>query len=100
MFADIAGYLQIDPASAGPEAPLWAALAIVAGGLLGEFVHRGLGLPRLVGYGVAGLLVGALVGRGPGVMQGTARLVVDLALALLLFELGRRVRRIGSSSAP
>lgn len=92
MLADIAGYLQIDPASALPEAPLWAALALVCGGLLGEFVRRALGLPRIVGYSAAGLLVGLGLGRELALLQGTARLVVDLALALLLFELGGRVR--------
>lgn len=92
MLADIAGYLQIDPWSATPEAPLWAALALVLGGLLGELARRGLGLPRLVGYSAVGLLLGLLLGRGLDLLQGTARLVVDLALAVLLFELGSRVR--------
>jgi Kef-type K+ transport system membrane component KefB len=90
MWVAIADWLQIDLAP--PEAPFWAALALVAGGVLGEAVRRGLGLPRIVGYGAVGLLAGALLGRGLDVMHGTPRLVVDLALALLLFELGSRVR--------
>lgn len=90
MWADLADWLQIDPAA--PEAPFWAALALVLGGVIGELARRGLGLPRIVGYGAVGLLAGALLGRGLGALQGTVRLVVDLALALLLFELGSRVR--------
>ena len=66
---------------------------IIAGALLGEAVFRFLGLPRIVGYSLAGLGM-AFTGHGvaTGSMVGTLRLVVDLALALLLFELGARVR--------
>ena len=71
---------------------LWAALALVAGGVLGECVQRLLGWPRIVGYSVVGMLL-AFVGLGVGSrgLDGPLRLVVDLALALLLFELGARV---------
>ncbi|MDE2080697.1 MAG: cation:proton antiporter [Burkholderiales bacterium] len=90
MLSEIAGYLQIHPWPPLPELPFWAALALVAGGLLGELVRRGLGLPRIVGYSAVGLVLGAL-GLGAWPLAGSARLVVDLALALLLFELGSRV---------
>ncbi|WP_395139114.1 cation:proton antiporter [Schlegelella aquatica] len=77
----------------GHEALLGSSLVIIAGALLGEAVFRFLGLPRIVGYSLAGLGM-AFTGHGvaTGSMVGTLRLVVDLALALLLFELGARVR--------
>ncbi|MBK1612119.1 sodium:proton exchanger [Rubrivivax gelatinosus] len=91
MLAEVAGYLQIEPWPLEPQVPFWGALALVAGALLGEAVRRLFGVPRIVGYSAVGLLIG-LAGWGGGVLHGPARLVVDLALALLLFELGSRVR--------
>lgn len=93
MLAQIAGHLQIQPWPPVPDALFWAALALVAGGLLGEAVDRALGWPRIVGYGAVGLLLAA-AGLGPegGRPAGSLRLIVDLALGLLLFELGSRVR--------
>jgi Kef-type K+ transport system membrane component KefB len=89
MLADIAGNLQIDwPAD--PGMAFWVALALVAGALLGELVRRAFGVPRIVGYSVVGLVLGG-AGFGAGLLQGSERLIVDLALALLLFELGSRV---------
>lgn len=92
MSETIAAYLQITPWPLQADALLWTALTLVAGGLLGELVFRLTGLPRIVGYGVAGLLA-ALSGHGlhAGRLSGSVRLVVDLALALLLFELGSRI---------
>ena len=89
MVAALADYLQVPPWA--PGVPFWAALALVAGALLGELVRRAFGVPRIVGYSVVGGVIG-FAGFGAGNLQGTARLVVDLALALLLFELGSRVR--------
>lgn len=91
MLEDIAGYLQIESWPLVPQMPFWAALALVAGALLGEGVRRAFGVPRIIGYSAVGLAIG-LGGWGGGVLQGPARLIVDLALALLLFELGSRVR--------
>ncbi|EGJ09310.1 MULTISPECIES: cation:proton antiporter [Rubrivivax] len=91
MLEDIAGYLQIESWPLVPQMPFWGALALVAGALLGEGVRRAFGVPRIIGYSAVGLAIG-LGGWGGGVLQGPARLVVDLALALLLFELGSRVR--------
>ncbi|BAL93634.1 cation:proton antiporter [Rubrivivax gelatinosus] len=91
MLEDIAGYLQIESWPLVPQMPFWGALALVAGALLGEGVRRAFGVPRIVGYSAVGLVIG-LGGWGGGVLHGPARLVVDLALALLLFELGSRVR--------
>jgi Kef-type K+ transport system membrane component KefB len=90
MLADIASFLQINPWPPVPEVPFWGALALIAGGLLGEIVRRVFGLPRIVGYSIVGLVLG-LSGLGAVPLAGSRRLVVDLALALLLFELGSRV---------
>jgi len=76
-----------------PPDQLWlVALVLVAGALAGEAIARTTRLPRLVGYTLAG---GVAAAAGMGVqmpLDGSARLVIDLALALLLFEIGCRVR--------
>ncbi|MDE2504079.1 MAG: cation:proton antiporter, partial [Burkholderiales bacterium] len=75
-----------------PDPAFWAALLLVAGALAGEAIARWSRLPRVVGYSAAGCLA-ALAGLGPGMpLDGAARLIVDVALALLLFEIGSRVR--------
>lgn len=68
------------------------ALVLMLGAVCGEFFNRILCLPRITGYSVAGLLVGpALLNWvGPDQIDGM-RLVIDLSLALMLFELGVRV---------
>jgi len=75
-----------------PDVLLWVSLTIVVAGLLGEFVFRTLKLPRVVGYAAVGTAVSAF---GPGIggaaLQPGLRLIVDLGLALLLFELGARI---------
>ncbi len=93
MLTEIAAYLQVEPWPPAPDAMFWSALALVCGALLGEGVQRGLGLPRIVGYSIAGMAI-ALSGNGlaDGQLKGSLRLIVDLALALLLFELGSRLR--------
>ncbi len=76
-----------------PPDTLWLlALVMVVGGLAGEVIARTTRLPRLVGYTLAGCLAAA---AGVGVqmpLNDSARLVIDLAMALLLFEIGCRVR--------
>nr|WP_297354267.1 cation:proton antiporter [uncultured Caldimonas sp.] len=71
---------------------LGLSLVIIAGALIGEVVFRTLGLPRIVGYSLVGMGVAA---TGHGVASGeippAVRLILDLALALLLFELGARI---------
>jgi Kef-type K+ transport system membrane component KefB len=65
---------------------------LVAGALMGEFIARTTRLPRVVGYTLAGWAA-ALGGFGVTMpMAATPRLLIDLALALLLFEIGSRVR--------
>ncbi len=85
-------------------ARVWAGLAVtpsselmfivgvlLAGALAGEFIAATTRLPRVVGYTLAGFLAAAF---GHGVtlpLSGAAQTVTDLALGLLLFEIGSRV---------
>ncbi len=86
-------------------ARVWAGLAVtpsselmfivgvlLAGALAGEFIAATTRLPRVVGYTLAGCVAAAF---GQGVVMplaGAAQIVTDLALGLLLFEIGSRVR--------
>ena len=67
-------------------------LLLVAGVVAGEAVRRHLGLPRIMGYVLAGALLGPQV---TGVLDGDAlfelRLLVDLGIGLVVFELGSRL---------
>lgn len=93
MLAEIAGYLQIEPWPPEPGSLFWLSLALVAGALLGEGVQRLFAVPRIIGYGAVGLVLAAGgYGLRDGQLPGVLRLVVDLALGVLLFELGSRVR--------
>jgi Kef-type K+ transport system membrane component KefB len=75
-----------------PDALVLIAAVLVAGALMGEFIARTTRLPRVVGYTLAGWAA-ALGGFGVTMpMAATPRLLIDLALALLLFEIGSRVR--------
>lgn len=71
---------------------LWIALAIVGAALAGEWVQRYLGLPRITAYPFVGMLVAAIAGDRL-VAENNAWLQrgLDVALAILLFELGSRV---------
>lgn len=79
-----------------PPPLLWFALTLVAAAVIGEFVFHRLRLPRISGYVLAGLVAGGL-GGGEIVRatlmtgSGWASIVVELALGVLLFELGNRV---------
>lgn len=68
------------------------AFALLLAAVCGEGVARLAGLPRVTGYSLAGLLMGpALLGWfGPADLDNV-RIAIDLALALLLFELGVRL---------
>jgi Kef-type K+ transport system membrane component KefB len=86
-------------------ARVWAGLAVtpsselmfivgvlLAGALAGEFIAATTRLPRVVGYTLAGCVAAAL-GHGVAMpLAGAAQIVTDLALGLLLFEIGSRVR--------
>jgi len=68
------------------------AFALLLAAVCGEGVARLIKLPRVTGYSLAGLLMGpALLGWfGPADLDNV-RIAIDLALALLLFELGVRL---------
>lgn len=71
---------------------LWVALAVVGAALAGEWVRHHLGLPRITAYPVVGMLVAAVAGD-PLVTEHSEwlRWGLDVALAILLLELGSRV---------
>ncbi|WP_454723761.1 MULTISPECIES: cation:proton antiporter [Cupriavidus] len=75
-----------------PGGLFWVGLALVGAGLAGEVCRTYLRLPRIVGYAAAGLLAGML-GRSivTDDMIAQTRILIDMALALALFELGHRL---------
>lgn len=87
---DALDFLPSFPLSPNPL--LLFGLLLIAGFAGGEIAHRLLRLPRITGYALAGLALGA---SGAGVLHDEllqdARLFVDIALGLILFELGRRL---------
>ncbi len=79
-----------------PNAADATILALALGALFavlaGELFWRVLRLPRITGYTVGGLLVGPSgFGWVASALTPTLNTLVDIALALLLFELGTRV---------
>lgn len=71
---------------------LLAALAVTATGLVGELAFRALKVPRITGYFLVGVVYGSWgLLAPPATLAGDLRLIVDLALSVLLFELGTRV---------
>jgi NhaP-type Na+/H+ or K+/H+ antiporter len=74
-----------------PDTLLGAALLAVIAALAGEAVWRVLRWPRVIGYVIVGTAL-ALSGRGVGGDEPALRVVIDIALALLLFEAGARLR--------
>jgi Kef-type K+ transport system membrane component KefB len=78
---------------------LWFSMTLVVAAILGEVFFRRLRLPRISGYVLAGLAAGSLGGSGivrseligPHGTVGWAAVLVELALGVLLFELGNRV---------
>lgn len=70
----------------------WVGLTLFAAGLCGELCWRAWRVPRLIGYGVIGLVAGpAGLGVIDNALAEDARLLMDIAIGLLLFELGSRV---------
>ena len=67
-------------------------LLLLAGVIGGELARRALRLPRVVGYVLTGLVLGA---SGAGLLDAKmvqeSWIFVDIALGLILFELGRRL---------
>ena len=83
-------FLPQFPLTANPLALFGGML--LAGALTGELVRRVLNLPRITGYVLIGLTLGA---SGLDVldtrMLGYTRVFLDIGLGLVLFELGRRI---------
>ncbi|MGE5384821.1 MAG: cation:proton antiporter [Betaproteobacteria bacterium] len=68
------------------------ALALVLAATLGELARRRLDLPRICGYSLAGLITGPLLFDWVSPDEAhSLRVLIDLSLVLLLFELGVRV---------
>lgn len=64
---------------------------LVAGLIGGELVRRG-GLPRITGFVLVGIVGGPeVLGLLPAPGGGAARALVDLAMGLVVFELGHRL---------
>jgi Sodium/hydrogen exchanger family len=83
--------LVTTPWSLSPDTLLGAALLAMLAALAGEAVWRMLRWPRLVGYVIVGTAL-ALAGRGAAGDEPALRVVIDGALALLLFEAGARLK--------
>jgi NhaP-type Na+/H+ and K+/H+ antiporter len=74
------------------NAVFWAGLALLVAGLCGELCYRAWRLPRISGYAVIGLIAGSAgVGAIDAGMGAISRLLLEVALGLLLFELGSRL---------
>ncbi len=83
------GYLpEFPPALTQPI--LFGAL-LAAGLLVGEAARRYASLPRITGYVLAGVVLGPQASGllGPNALE-TARVLVDLSIGLIVFELGFR----------
>ncbi|BCQ50987.1 cation:proton antiporter [Burkholderia gladioli] len=75
-----------------PDAVFWAGIALFAAGLCGELCYRAWRLPRVTGYAVIGLIAGSAgFGAIDASSSDSARLLINVALGLLLFELGNRL---------
>jgi Kef-type K+ transport system membrane component KefB len=84
------GFLPQLPPAFGQ--PALVGVLLLAGLLGGELVRRFLGLPRITGYVLGGVLLGPEVSGivAPGALSD-ARVLIDLSLGLIVFELGHRL---------
>lgn len=86
---DLAWFLPYWPPAFG-NLVLFGAL-LIAGLLGGELLHRIAALPRVTGYVLVGVAAGPhALGIASSPLLAQARVFVDLALGLIVFELGHR----------
>jgi len=85
--------LQFLPAWPPEATPLgWVAVLLLAAIVAGESVRRFLRISRVIGYLAVGALLGpAAAGVIDGGTVGQLRIFIDIAVGILLFELGQRV---------
>jgi len=84
------GFLPGWPVAFGQLA--WIGVLLLASILAGEAARKWLRLPRIVGYLAVGAALGPeLTGVVAAATLAELRLLVDIAVGLLLFELGQRV---------
>jgi len=77
--------------SAGLPTVQWSLLLAVAA-IAGHLLQRHIGLPKVVGYTVVGTLAGLAGFSGsPWPLQGTSLFLLELGLAVVLFEAGGRI---------
>ncbi|HNM21328.1 MAG TPA: sodium:proton antiporter, partial [Rhodocyclaceae bacterium] len=70
----------------------WFALLLVVAPLAGEFVFRYLRWPRIVGYTLIGLFASVIDFDTSGLqIPALLQRALEVALAVLLFELGNRI---------
>lgn len=70
----------------------WVAVLLLAAILAGETARRFLRVSRVIGYLAVGVLLGpAVAGVIDGTTAGQLRIFADIAIGMLLFELGQRV---------
>ncbi len=75
-----------------PDAVFWVGLTLLTAGLCGELCWKAWRLPRITGYSMIGLLAGSAgVGVIDSALANDARFLMDVALGMLLFELGSRL---------
>jgi len=71
--------------------PILFGALLAAGLLVGEAARRYVALPRITGYALAGMVLGPQITGllGPDAL-GAARVLIDLSIGLIVFELGFR----------
>lgn len=75
-----------------PNAVFWAGLALFVAGLCGELCYRAWRVPRISVFAIIGLIAGSAgVHAIDAGNSATSRLLLNVALGLLLFELGSRL---------
>ena len=71
---------------------VWWALLIAVAAAVGHLVQRYMGLPKVVGYSVVGAVAGLAGFEGAmWPLQGTALFLLELGVAIVLFEAGGRL---------